>query len=99
MFKTFLVASALTLATANLAIAGGATTQGSVSEAGIVLGSVSVSQFNSLAPTIAGATLTGTTATVTVASNGDVTIRTDTGATFTIAAGFVANLLASYAKG
>ena len=99
MFKAVILASAIAATSANLALAGGNPAPGPVSEAGTILGTTSVASANQAiaAAGVTGATtLTGTTATVTRTPSGDIIVSTDTGTSFTLSAGYVAQLILNY---
>ncbi len=100
MLKSILVASALTFASANVGLAGGDPTPGSpASPAGLILGVVNVAAANNAIAAVGlgtGATLTGTSATVTRTPTGNIIVTSDTGSVFTVSAGFVAQLILAY---
>lgn len=99
MLKSLLISSVLALASASFANAGGDPSPGPASENAVVLGTVSVGTANQAIASVglSGAvTLTGTTATVTRAATGDISVTSDSGSTFTVSAGFVAQLILSY---
>lgn len=99
MLKILFVASALTLACTNLASAGGDPSPGAVSESATILGTVNVAAANSAIASVGlggGTTLTGTTATVTRTPAGDIVVTSDTGSTFTVLAGYLAQLILAY---
>ena len=99
MFKAIILASAVSVASANLAFAGGHPSPGPVSEAGIVLGTTSVAMANKAIAqfNLPGAvTLTGTNATVTRTPTGDIVVSSNTGATYRVSAGYVAQLILAY---
>jgi hypothetical protein len=104
MLKILFVASALTLACTNLASAGGDPSPGAVSESATILGTVNVAAANLAiasvglggGTTLTGTTLTGTTATVTRTPTGDIVVTSDTGSTFTVLAGYLAELILAY---
>lgn len=99
MLKTLLVVSVLTLISTNLASAGGNPSPGSVSEAGTILGTVSVATANNAIAAVGFGgeiTLTGRTATVRRSQAGDITVTSEDGSTFRVSAGFVARLILAY---
>jgi len=99
MLKSILVASALTLASANFAVAGGDPSPGAVSPSGTILGTVSVASANQAIAAVGlgdGQTLRGTTATVSRTPTGDMVVTTDGGGQFIVQAGFVAQLILAY---
>jgi hypothetical protein len=99
MFKALILASSFALVSPNLALAGGNPSPGAVSEGATILGAVNVATANQAIASVGlgGAmTLTGSTATITRSPSGDITVTSDTGSSFTVSAGFVAQLLLAY---
>lgn len=99
MIKVIAVAAALSIGSGGLAMAGGDPSPGPASETAVILGTVSVASANQAIAAVGlggPTTLSGSTATVTRTPAGDITVSSDGGQTFTVAAGFVAQLILAY---
>jgi hypothetical protein len=99
MFKILAITAALSIASVGLANAGGDPSPGAVSENAVILGTVSVASANAAIAAVglgSGATLRGTSATVTRTPTGAIVVTTDAGQSFTVQGGFVAQLILAY---